>query len=297
MYSDGQVASYKDDGATDFSPGIDSWADVDGDNWGLEALNVPVAWDRKAEFAPVRVGVYDAGFEEHHPDLIFDDVLDNIVDDGTKDTREDIAHGTHVSGIIAAGHNNKEGISGVATDTRLYACTNQKSNTGCSMADKYAYARLIGSHIKVINVSLGLITPIQYAASQGDADAQKFIKEGAGIMGEFFHKLLASGYDFVIVTSAGNANSQSKENRLAQVPKDADARYGYRMYDDQNDPGKGISPIHQMIPHTLKNILERATDFYTLSPGERVCKALFRVKCRFIQNSTAKFNTQIAFST
>lgn len=271
MYDDGQVAYYQGvvadsnnhpfGRATTFKGGIDSWADVDGDNWGLEALNVPVAWDRKAEFAPVRVGVYDAGFEEHHPDLIFDDVVDNIVDDGTKDTRGDIAHGTHVSGVIAAGHNNKEGISGVATDTRLYACTNQRGNTGCSMADKYAYARLIGSHIKVINVSLGLITPIQYAASQGDADAQKFIKEGAGIMGEFFHKLLASGYDFVIVTSAGNANSQLKGNRLAQVPKGADAPYGYRMYDDQTDPGKGISPIHPSgIPAKYASVLTAIDD-------------------------------------
>ena len=257
MYNDTLTADYDDpiQKNTVFKSRADSWADVDGDNWGLEALNVPVAWDRKAEFAPVRVGVYDLGFEGHHPDLIFDDVVDNITDDGTKDTRRGITHGTHVSGIIAAGHNNDVGISGVATDTRLYAYAYQKGSFRTSMGDKYAYARLIGSHVKVINVSMyDFDLPTQYAASHGNVVAQREIQTHATILGEFFHKMLLAGYDFVIVSAAGNFEDVVLVGIEGGDP--SEHPYGYRICNEQIDAGKqrysgGILAKYNSIPNAI----------------------------------------------
>ncbi|WP_208872531.1 hypothetical protein, partial [Fretibacterium fastidiosum] len=44
--------------------------------------------------------------------------------------------------------------------------------------------------------------------------------------------------------------------------------------------------------HTLSQKRATDNDFNTLPSDERVCKALFQINHRFIQNSTAKFNTQ-----
>lgn len=203
----------------------DVWSNEtpDGDNWGLEALNVPNAWDHERDFLTVKVGVYDAAFGLNE-DLIFDDIINNPVD-------ADVEHGTHVSGILAAQHNNGIGISGIATDTRLYAYSCNGKEHGSSMGDKYAYAILIGNHVKVINVSLGMDCTIQYAASHGVTSAQNYIQTQADIIEEYLNKLVMSGYDFVIVTSAGNS-----ENVI--FVRDDSADYGYRLYNDRTDSDK-----------------------------------------------------------
>lgn len=199
-----------DKAGTDFSSVADVWDDSDpqGDNWGLEVLRVPTAWDDKASFSPVRVGVYDLGFDNTHNDLIFDDVVNNATADNDK------VHGTHVSGILAAQHNNNRGVSGIATDTRLYAYGAAGREYGSSMGDKLAYATLVGNHVKVINVSLGMPQEVMFAASHPEINsihdyaikAQNYIQSEADILSEYLNKLLTAGYDFVICTSAGNTN-------------------------------------------------------------------------------------------
>jgi large repetitive protein len=101
-------------------------ADIDG----LEAMQVPPG------SAPVIVGVVDSGIDYNHEDLAdriwvnLNEVPGNGVDDdhngyiddirgwdfyfNDNDPTDDDGHGTHVSGIIAAGGNNGVGVIGVA---------------------------------------------------------------------------------------------------------------------------------------------------------------------------------------
>lgn len=241
MYNDG-LTCFKTwidtdgDGETehhaDYRSVSDKWDSTNpsGDNWNLEAMNVPDAWDLVDSTQTVRVGVYDAAFDyaddgsTMHEDLIFEDVRNNkerssfTIDDG---------HGTHVSGILAGQHNNNCGISAAATNTRLYAYACSGSSVGSSMGDKIAYATLVGSHVKVINVSLGMNKDIMFAASRSDIDsgyatkAQNEIQAAADILEEYLGKLVAAGYDFVICTSAGNTNN-------TQFVVDTSKPYGVR---------------------------------------------------------------------
>lgn len=113
----------------------DKWDEEapNGDNWGLEALRVPSAWEYKEYFEPVKVGIIDSYLYNKHEDLVFDDIINEASSiEGT--------HGTGVAGVIAARHNNGIGISGVATDVRLYGFDYRGSNMASSMKYKYGCA-------------------------------------------------------------------------------------------------------------------------------------------------------------
>ncbi len=200
LYKDGKAFIASED---------DDWNESNpkGDNWNLEALRVPSVWKHKHEFNPVKVGVYDEGFYTGHEDLIFDDVANNT------DILSEQSHGTHVAGIMAAQHNNGKGISGIATDTRLYAYSQNGNDYGSSMGRKIAFAKLIGNHVKVINVSLGYGPEMIFAAShpeivkEGSELARKEIREESRILSEYLYKLISYGYEFVICVAAGNENN------------------------------------------------------------------------------------------
>lgn len=227
LYNDGATSQMNSDSQMSLNTRKpDTWNETtpDGDNWGLEALNVLSAWDYKSDFSTVKVGVYDRGFDENE-DLIFDEIVNNPAGVDPK-------HGNHVVGILAAQHNNGKGISGVATDTRLYAYAYSGKDFGSLMGDKLAYATLIGNHVKVINVSVGMEVPIQYAASHNDTKAQAAIQASADILEEYLNKLVTQGYDFVIVTSAGNSEN-------VKLVQDNNEPYGYRIYDSANEEDTG----------------------------------------------------------
>lgn len=193
-----------------------------GYNWGLEALRIPSAWDYREEFQPVRVGVIDDMFDEGHEDLFFDQVFHNS-------SEINGFHGTHVAGIMAAEHDNGIGISGVVTDSRLYAYAldNDIDNMQTIMEYKYAFANLVGNHVKVINVSRHSGELQSFAASHGNQNARNYVEANAGIMERFLQKLILQGYDFVIVVAAGN-----EENVFYCI--DDTSIYGYKEWEDED---------------------------------------------------------------
>lgn len=206
----------------------DSWDEEnpDGNNWGLEALKIPSAWELSNEDNEISVGVIDSEFDMDHPDLVFEKAFNNPVQ------INDI-HGTQVAGIIAATRNNNYGIAGVVDKVKLYGYTVGYENGKMFdyitvMEYKYALALLIGNNVKIINISQNNGRLQAFAASHGNENAKNYVRTNADILGEFLHKLELAGYDFLIVAAAGNANDLF-------YCADKNDLYGYHDYDKIRD--------------------------------------------------------------
>ena len=184
----------------------------EGNNWGVEAINAPQAWDHRDEMSKITIGLIDGGFEDHE-DLTFAWTRSG----GTSD------HGCHVAGIMAADFNNNTGITGVMP--------NRKTN-GDSLVDmigirengdefnemftfefKSSFAELLIRHTKVINVSQGFNW--YYGTENGwdksywtnnniTAKAENLANTYASVISSFLSRCINRGYDFVIVCAAGN---------------------------------------------------------------------------------------------
>ncbi len=174
----------------------------EGKNWGVEAIDAMGAWAYVDRMNYVKVGVIDTMFADHE-DLVYTKVWNNSVSISS-------GHGTHVTGIIAAGYNNGKGITGVAPKVNLYVYSILGDNTDKIVVDslksvtgfmemKFALANLITADCKVINVSLSY---------EKDLELQK------KVYGSFLYKLVKKGYDFVIVQSAGNESAKATETGL-----------------------------------------------------------------------------------
>jgi len=219
---------------------VESWneASPSGDNWNLEKLHVPSAWDLVGVTQPVKVGVYDSYFSDvvidntielHYNSILYND---NSYDNTNEEKFSDYAHGNNVAGITGARHNNLCGITGVATNVQLYGYSfaqNKDDNT--IMGAKVGLTSLIGNQVKVINMSVGYSdTALIYGASHGNANAIKRIDDDADIMEAHLKTLLDQGYDFVIVQAAGN----TRNDEFIKC-NDPNHKYGYHVYEPNVD--------------------------------------------------------------
>jgi subtilisin family serine protease len=88
--------------------------------WGLERVGAPCAWQVSTGRQTVIVAVVDSGVDLGHPDLqgrLRKDGFDFVDNDG--DPSDQNGHGTHVSGIIAAALDNAEGGVGLAPSVQI----------------------------------------------------------------------------------------------------------------------------------------------------------------------------------
>ena len=152
-----------------------------GNNWGLDMVNAPEAWDQGYTGQGVVVAVLDTGVDYNHSDLNGNiwvnsgEIAGNSIDDDGNGFVDDVRgwdfvsddndpmdmdiHGTHVAGTIAA-ENNGFGVTGVAYDATIMPV---RVIGDWDEQDNYEYLEDIAAGIyyavdngaNVINMSLG----------------------------------------------------------------------------------------------------------------------------------------------
>ncbi len=178
----------------------------DGSNWWLEAISAPGAWEYNDYFSKIKIGIVDSGFDAEHEDL--KDVITSVSPNNEAGRK----HGTHVAGIIGAKADNGKGIAGIVWNCELdtvdyFHTDDQKkadeNNWICYDHILHGVEYLItekGS--KIINLSVGFAKIHSKEAKKDHAVADK----SARIVTRSMDRLLAKGYDFLIVQGAGNGN-------------------------------------------------------------------------------------------
>jgi subtilisin family serine protease len=160
-----------------------------GDQWGLQKIGMPGAWDLQTGGSGVLIGIIDSGISMSgagaldHPDLNDTSryVLGtDFVDGGTP--RDLNGHGTHVAGIAAAESNNAQGVAGMNWASTVYVCRTLDTAGNGSSADfadaveeivDYALAHNLKA---VINYSAG------GADNQTKRDACQYVNDNGMIL-------------------------------------------------------------------------------------------------------------------
>lgn len=198
--------------------------DVDnpaGRNWYCEAIEAPGAWDYLEEMEDINVGVLDAELYGAHEDFTGKVTYHYKEDVLPKNYQYECAHGTHVTGIIAAEHNGK-GIAGIAPifhiqyidfkrtkntikerpplDASEELNDNEKKSSDLNDL-KYVIELVRRNKCKVVNMSMGW---------KKTNKGKKGINRSGYLSSKCISCLLDKGEDFVIVQSAGNGKENKK---------------------------------------------------------------------------------------
>ncbi len=259
--------------------GFDGW-DTDnpaGNNWGLEVIDAPGAWDHVGELNIVKIGLIDSSLQYDHPDLRIDPTHVNLTpsDDfhsmkqlldyfkRTADTHQCLStnctycgmrdHGSHCTGIIAATGNNRKGTAGVAWNADIYFTTwwyysipseGQLHAHAYSSGLIYNITRLVSSGCRVISISVGS----QYSSIPSDYDASEARRFENAIK-----RLEDHGYDFLICKSAGNENDDASNYSLNRIMT-----------------GGEHAREHVVIVAAAENNTSATDSFMYLEPGEKI---------------------------
>lgn len=183
------------------------WDDVNGNNWGVKAINAPYCWDNY-DLGTVKVGIIDSMFYPEHEDLSaqfsvcrYNEIFDTYVPKNQYDSCKE--HGTHVAGIIGATHNNGRGLSGILEDSSIYAYALWGFDGNMDVLS--AIAELSSSGARVVNYSIGYNKDIVLAAAEGDSGIRSYYYEEVSAIKEAaLLRLLQKGNDFLFVAAAGN---------------------------------------------------------------------------------------------
>ncbi|WKZ71250.1 MAG: S8 family serine peptidase [Melioribacteraceae bacterium] len=149
-----------------------------GDQWHINAVNAPEAWELTTGDTTQVIAIIDTGVDWLHPDLDdniwinkdeipgngIDDDGNGFVDDirgwdfinNDNNPMDDNSHGTHVAGIAAAEGNNGVGVTGINWHAKIMPVKMLQSNgrgNSSDLAEAITYASQ--NRVDVINMSLG----------------------------------------------------------------------------------------------------------------------------------------------
>lgn len=153
--------------------------------WNLPEIATLKGWNVTRGQDDMIVAIVDTGVQADHPDLQGRLVDGYNVIDPSKPPDDDVGHGTHVAGIIAAQVNNNEGIAGMTWYTKIMpvkALDSTGAGTTYSVAEGIIWATDHGAD--VINMSLG-----NYAQAEFLHDAIKYAHDNGVVL------VAASGND------------------------------------------------------------------------------------------------------
>lgn len=202
--------------------------------WNLPEIATEKGWNVTRGKDEIVVAVVDTGVQLDHPDLqgrLVEGI--NIVDPSSPPD-DDVGHGTHVAGIIAAQVNNGEGVAGMTWYTKIMpvkALDSTGAGTTYSVAEGIIWA--VDHGADVINMSLG-----NYAEAQ------------------FLHDAVKYAYDrgVVLVGASGNDNTDRPGYPAAYPeviavaatdPGEARAEYSnFGDYIDVAAPGSSIASTY-----------------------------------------------------
>lgn len=125
--------------------------------WGMFKIQAPSAWDRVAGDENIKVAVIDTGVDYKHEDLDDGRVIrgGNFIENND-DPMDDMGHGTHVAGTIAAAADNGKGVAGVAYKTQIIGIrVLGRDGSGTVEGIANGITRAVEKGAKVINMSLG----------------------------------------------------------------------------------------------------------------------------------------------
>lgn len=216
------MAYYPDD-----SKWKNKWENIpSGNNWGMEAIDAPGAWEYKDKLQSVNIGILDDMFDVNHKDLFFaEEPLGNYltmfdINDGDLKWS---SHGTHTAGTIAAIFDNKTGVTGVSIKTNLYGV----SARGMAIAGYYSsqawkialYYLIAEKKCSVINISMAF-DQLTFEASRGESIAIEVLKIMSSDIQKTLRSLIEHEYPFVICKAAGNQNEVNGDDKYKYFRKD-----------------------------------------------------------------------------
>lgn len=185
------------------------------EQWQLQLANAGFAWDMETYGNGVNVGVIDTGCNNHEDINLaggYNFILNN------NDYSDNHGHGTHVSGIISAQHNDI-GIAGVAPKVNIYAlkCVDPYYASGIDELISAIYKAVDEYKCKVINMSLGVLAnnsglyeAVKYAADNGVVIVAAAGNDGKKLYYRSRHYYPAS-YDEVIGVGSVGLNKHRSE--------------------------------------------------------------------------------------
>lgn len=257
-----------------------NWEEVaDGQNWGMEAIDAPEAWEYTNQLQTVNIGVIDNMFDIDHPDLHFSEIplghykLLAALKSG--DVKWD-DHGTHVAGTIAASFDNEIGVAGVSPRSNLYGIEldgfDDETLAETLQTWNIAFYYLIAlKQCSVVNISHGF-PHLAFEASRNRPTATAALKELSVSLENVLKLLIDEGYQFVICVSAGNQNRVGGNEKYRYYLKDTTSEHiGWDYYTSQDyedyKKGKADEECKQYFTKYKKQLKKRIEDGGRLDDG------------------------------